>query len=131
MYEALLLIEPSTALTIENLRAELAKFYKAVPEKPGSIQLSGSEIQLVWPDFTLIVSYSDSPHVIEESRAIAKQFAQAHEARERIQQCWARFEVAGNDDPAMEHFNDYLFIVEAAQRLGTVYAFDPISGEFI
>jgi len=131
MYRALLLIDQRNPVTIENLKAELDKFYESDPGQPESIKLIGSEVQLVWPGFALTVNYSDKPHVIEESREIAEQFAQAHEARERIQLCRTRFEVAGDNDLAMDHFNDYLFIIEAAQRLGAIYAFDPTTCEFM
>ena len=40
-------------------------------------------------------------------------------------------EIAGEDDPAMDHFNDYCYVVEAIEKLGAIYTFDCVSGSFM
>jgi hypothetical protein len=131
MYEALLLIDPDTPVTIKSLQVELEKFYKTDLKRPDSIRLMDCEIQLVWPDFTLTINYSEAPYVIELSREVAGQFAKMPEISEQVRQCRACFEITGDDDPDMDHFNDYVFVIQAAEHLGTIYAFDPVAGELI
>ena len=130
MYESLVMVDPADAITVEQLAAELRRFYEGKPGAPAEIVRSGQDIELRWPDYVLAVGRSRVPHVLEESKEIAEQAGQQHPAREQIASCTCRFEMSGDDDPDMDHFNDYLFVGEALCRLGRVYWFDQASCEF-
>jgi hypothetical protein len=80
--------------------------------------------------FRFYVDFSCQPHVLEESKEIAEQFAAAHPSRVAIGKAACRFELTSDDDPEMDHLNDMIFICQAAEAIGHVYIFDPQAGEF-
>ena len=131
MYECLVIVDPATDIPVDLVAAELRRFYAGKPDSPSELALEGDLIELRWPGYTLSVGRSSLPHVLEESQGIASEFAGEHPARERIGLCSSRYEVVGEDDREMQHFNDYLFIGEVLARLGTVYRFESTSSQFL
>jgi hypothetical protein len=129
MYDALVMVDPEMDISAEQLASELELFYSPHDDKP-RISCSDDSVTLSWPDYVLEVARSSLPHVLEESAEIAMRYASAHPEQSRISRAKIRFELSGRDDPDMLHFNDSLFIVEALERLGRVYRFDPVIGEF-
>ncbi len=131
MCESLILVDTDANISAEALHSELLRFYADDTQAPSEINLSSQTISLRWPDYQLQVAREQLPHVLEESAEIAERFAGDHPDRERIGSCRCRFATAGDDDPDMLHFNDYLFVGEAAERLDKVYRFDQSSCEFM
>jgi hypothetical protein len=129
MYEALVLVDPQTDISVEQLVSELENFYSSSAKRP-SISRSGDLITLAWPGYALEVGRSSLPDVLEESAELARSFAASHPEKSRISCAKTRFELSGDEDPDMDYFNDFLFVIEALQRLGNVYHFDPGAGEF-
>jgi len=131
VYECLVLIDPENDVTAAGLAAELRRFYATDSGAPSDILESGPTVKLRWQDYTMTVYRSSLPHVLEESAEIANEFAAGRPDRARIARCQLRFEISAEDDPNMGHFNDYLFVGEALQRLARVYRFEQASGEFL
>ena len=131
MYDTLIMLDPETSISIHSRQTELEAFYKAHPKNRPVVAVEGTRLHIRWPDYSFEVAHSQLPHVIEESQEIAEEYAGSHPARERIALCASRFEMTGSDDPDMEHFNDYLYVIEAVQRLGTAYAFSSETCEFM
>ncbi len=131
MYTALILIDPETQATLAGLKNKIRQVFTGSLIKRVTVEIANDELRLSWPNFTFRVRYADGAHVLAESGEIAEKFAQKHNARDRIGQCRARFEVSSDEDPSMSHFNEFIFIIESAERLGRVYAFDPDAGEFM
>jgi hypothetical protein len=131
MYEGLALVDPDESITPDALAAELRRFYAGKPDAPEAISVVEEEVRLEWRGYVLVAGLSAAPHVAEESAWLVEQVAPAHPSRERIARCPSRFEISGDPDPDMLHFNDYLFVGEALARLGRVYRFDQASGEFL
>ena len=131
MYESLILVDPDTSISAEQVAAELRRFYAEDSDAPSEITMHGQTISLRWADYVLQVNRESLPHVLEESAEIAERYAVARSDRERIAQCTCRFSTHGEDDRDMVYFNDYLFVGEAIARLGRVYRFDPSSCEFL
>ena len=131
VYESLILLDPETQITTDQLAAELQRFYKDKPGSPAELAVAGEGLSLKWPGYTLEIGRSALPHVLEESVELAAEFGEERPDQARIAQCHTRFEVSGDDDPDMEHFNDYLFVGEAVLRLGRAYRFDQAAGEFL
>jgi hypothetical protein len=131
MYESLILVDPDVTITAEQLAAELRRFYQGKAGAPAEIAHAGQDVRLRWPGYLLEVGRSSVPHVLIESQELALKFAREHPARDRIASCTCRFEVSGDDDPDMEHFNDSLYVGEALSRLGSVYRFEQASCEFL
>jgi hypothetical protein len=114
MYDTLIMLKPNATIRIEDV-------HRLVSEVAASgecrIEHDGSCIHLIDGSASLVIGWSDAPHVIEESNDIAKQFAIPCTG------CHTRLEMNG-DDPDMELFNDYLIINERLQETGQVIIFD-------
>ena len=130
MYESLILVDNDSTITTDALLAELQRFYADDKHAPLEISAASQTITLRWDGYVRQVAREELPHVVEESTEIANQFAGSHAAKDRIAQCKCRFVTSGDDDLDMIHFNDYLFVGEALERLGTVYRFDQSTCEF-
>ena len=130
MYESLILVDNESNITADALLAELQCFYASDKHAPLEISKASQTITLRWSDYELQVAREQLPHVVEESAEIAAQFGVDHPAKDRIAQCECRFCTSGDDDPEMIHFNDYLFVGDALERLGIVYRFDQSTCEF-
>ncbi len=131
MYDTLILVDAESQITAAAVKAELDHFYASTTGRPLSIDLRENEIHLSWMSFTLAISRSALPHVLEESAEIAAHYAAGNPDADKIAACPVRFEVSATDDPDMRYFNDFLYVIQSVQKLGTAYAFDPVSGSFI
>lgn len=131
MYESLILVDNDSTITTDAMLAELQRFYADAKHPPLEISAAPQTITLRWDGYVLQVAREELPHVVEESAEIAVQFAGSHSAKDRIAQCKCRFTTSGDDDLDMMHFNDYLCVGEALERLGTVYRFDQSTCEFL
>lgn len=128
MYETLILIDAESSITDDAIHAAVLNVY---PDSGGSktvVTRKGASLQVAWPSFSIKLHRNELPHVLEESQEIAQEFAARRPELERIGQCRARVEIVGDEDPGMDRFNDYCFIVDAIEKLGTVYTFDQGSG---
>ena len=88
-------------------------------------------MKITWPGFSLDLYHAKEGHVVEESAEIAANYAKGKAKAEAIAACKERIEIAGDEDPAMDHFNDYCYIVGAIEKLGVVYTFDSGSASFM
>lgn len=132
MYDALVLVHPGAPVTRDMLAAELQRFYTSTAgEKPDIVESGADGLQLQFPGWTLRARFAQEPHVLVESAEIAERFGANTGKQDRIAACSTRFEVAADDDFDMEHFNDFVHVIETAQRLGEIYAFDCSLGEFV
>ena len=131
MYRALLLVDPENDISLEQARAAIEAFYEGKAGAPIEIVREPSQIVLRWDRFSLWLGKSQQAHVIEESEELATSAGREHPARERIARCRARFEIETDDNPHMDHLNDFLFAGEVVARLGKVYRFHPGRGGFV
>jgi hypothetical protein len=120
VYKALLLVPADISCGLDGIARELRNFYgKGASENAPRFEEAGSTLKLVFPKLQFVIHYSALPHVLVESGEIAELFAAAHRDRAKIAGCASRFEVhSEGQDESMEFFNDFLFVVEAGQRLG-------------
>jgi hypothetical protein len=132
MYETSILIHPSTPVTRDELLNSISQFYgKSKGVAPQIAARGTSGIRIQFPGFGFSIVKDGASHVIEEAKEISTRYGTATGKQHRISDCNTRFDVQGDDDPDMEYFNDYLYIIEAAQKLGEAYAFDNASATFI
>ncbi|WZP00593.1 hypothetical protein EP7_002241 [Isosphaeraceae bacterium EP7] len=134
-YELIALLTEEADITIgrlaQLLRNDFPPDLGAVVELEESPPGESRQLEVRWGDWSFCVSYEDQPHVQEESREIAEAFAGSRPDRDLIAGCRRRISLAADDDPGMDHFNDYCFI---QQRLGEqkgVILFDPRVPELI
>jgi len=131
LYETLILVAPSSSIHDDHVASALAQLYPESNSPSPTITNKGSYYCISWPQFTFELGLSKLPHVIEESKEIADQFAKGLPQQDLIAQCFSRVELVGDDDPEMQYFNDYCYIVEAIEKLGTVFTFDQGSCKFM
>lgn len=84
-----------------------------------------------WGGWSFRLSYEDEPHVQVEAQEIAETYAGSRPDRGLIAGCRRRISMVADDDPGMDHFNDYCFIVQRLEEQAGVILFDPQAQEFI
>lgn len=134
-YELIALLTDASALNLERLTRLLGEVFSADAEATVELEVSpqaeGRRVAVRWGDWSFRFSYEDEPHVAEEARGIADAYANGRPDRGLIAGCRRMISMTADDDPGMDRFNDYCFIV---QRLGGepgVILFDPRVEEFI
>ena len=134
-YELIALLTDDADFTIGRLAELLRDEFSADPAATVGLEAhpsgAGRRVAVHWGDWSLRAFWEDEPHVLEEFREIADAFAGSRPDRERIAGCRRRITLAADDDPDMDHFNDYLFIMERLGRQEGVILFDPKVPEFV
>jgi hypothetical protein len=120
MYQAFGLLQPgndfSWDVAVERLRARLP--YLTVQRRPNGVMLTGV-------DWEIHLGLNSGPAVLQESQEIAEKIAGQIDGAD-IARCDSRIEVASDvPDPFMEHFNDFLGVVEVLRSFRGVVAVDP------
>jgi hypothetical protein len=120
MYSAFGLLTPDSDFTMaEAARRLSAKFPSlAVEMKADTLVVSSAE-------WEIHLTLNKSPMVLEESRNIAEHIGGAEDAKD-IAACDRRVELTSDiPDPEMDHFNDYLLVIEVLQSFKGLIAVDP------
>lgn len=128
MYETLMLVDGKNHIGLADV--ELVVRQRFGSQEQPTITTIDNVVQLTWPDFSLEVGINENESVLEESKEIANEFA-PEPLRATIGSCGTRVEISGSEDPGMDHFNDFCFVLEAIESAGRVYTFDPGTGEFM
>jgi hypothetical protein len=120
MYQAYGLLQPGNDFNwnaaVERLRARL-------PHLIG--RRDGDRLILSSADWEIHLVLNAGPTVLQESADIAEKIAGDVDGAD-IARCDRRIEVASDvPDPFMEHFNDFLGVVEVLQSFKGVIAVDP------
>jgi hypothetical protein len=126
MYSAYGLLTPATDFSLEAARERLQKKFPAasVTLANGVITLSGGD----W-DFQLYVN--DKNEITAEHQDMAEKLGGADNNPE-VSASRKRVEVWSNtNDPFLEHFNDYLQIIEVLQTFRGLIAIDPKEPAFM
>lgn len=131
MYETLILIDPESNIEGLEIRRRVATLFEREDGGKPTVTWEEPVLSIDWSDYQIRLALDDGPHVYEESQEIAQEFAQDHGLADRIRSCRERIDISGENDPEMDHFNDYCLILETIESLGEVYTFDPMQGEFL
>ena len=126
MYNAFGLLTPASEFTLDAARDKLAKKFPAaaVAKTDGTVTLTGPD----W-DFQLFIN--DKPDVLTEHQAMAEKLGGVA-ANPEVAACGRRVEVWSNtNDPFLEHFNDFISIIEVLQSFPGVIAVDPKEPAFM
>jgi hypothetical protein len=120
MYHAYGLLLPKSDFTLAAAAKKLASVFPAMKQKQ-----TDRSITLSSGDWDIHLTLEDGPDVLEESIRIADHVGDA-EGEVGIATCNRRVDVASDDpDPEMDHFNDYLQIIEVLQTFVGVIPVDP------
>ena len=132
MYELLILLSAKSSASIEKLEAAVrAEFSTSKTQQPVSTSVQNGKLVVLVGEFHFFVQLACGAEVLEESREIAEQFAALHPSRKAIAEASCRFELMSDEDPMMDRFNDLIFMCQAAERLGSVYIFNPHARRFL
>jgi hypothetical protein len=120
MYRAFGLLKPDSDFTMPEAARRLSARFPQF-----TVELKADTIAVSAADWEIQLVLNESPAVIEESREIAAHIGGSDDAQD-IAACGRRVEVSSDiPDPEMEHFNDYLFIIEVLQSFQGLIAVDP------
>jgi hypothetical protein len=131
-YQLMVLLSGDSTLTAESLADRLGKRFAYDPNVKMVIE-DGKDhlLRVQWADWSLRLYFEGEPHVLVESEEIAEHYAASHPERKTIAACKRRLSMSGDDDPNMDHFNDYVFVMEVLESFPGVYLFDPREGSFV
>jgi hypothetical protein len=93
--------------------------------------ISERHVQVSWDDWSLRVYSEFEPHVLLESREIAELYGAGRSDQSEIASCANRVTIDSDDDPGMDHYNDYVFVLEVLEQLGAIALFDPVAETFV
>jgi hypothetical protein len=120
MYLAHGLLLPSSDFTLAAAAPKLAALFPALQQTRSDRQLTLSS-----DDWEIHLILEDGPEVLEDSRRIADHVG-GEEDELGIGTCNRRVVVSSDvPDPEMDHFNDYLQVVEVLQTFRGVIPVDP------
>lgn len=120
MYHAYGLLLPQSNFTLAEAARKLAAIFPSFQQQQRESQLS-----LIKGDWEIHLTLQEGPEVLEESRRIAEHVGGAEDEL-GIGKCNRRVDIASDvPDPEMDHFNDYLLVVEMLQQFQGVIPIDP------
>jgi hypothetical protein len=134
-YELIALLTDGSDLDLERLTHLLRERFASVPGAVVRLEeyprIESQYVAVRWGDWSFRLSYEDKPHVREESQEIAEAYGGSRPDRGLIAGCRRRISMVADDDPGMDHFNDYCFIVQRLEKQPGVILFDPQAQDFI
>ena len=120
MYHAYGLLLPNSDFSLAAAAKKLAGVFPQLQQ-----ELAGQQLKLSSDDWEIRLTLEDGPEILEESVRIADHIGGELEEL-GIANCNRRVDVATDvPDPEMDHFNDYLQIIEVLQSFNGVIAVDP------
>jgi hypothetical protein len=134
-YELIALLTDGADITLERLAHMLREEFSSDADVVVGLEeyphTESRYLAVRWHDWSFRLSYEDKPHVQDEAREIAGAYAGSRPDRSLIAGCRRMISMAADDDPGMDHFNDYCFIVQRLGEQTGVILFDPQGQEFI
>lgn len=92
----------------------------------------GNRVCGFWEEWALFLAYSEASYILQESQEIARKYASLRSDGETIARCGSRIELWSDPDPEMQHFNDYINVLEQIEAaFPTAILFDAANEVFI
>lgn len=129
-YSQMVLLCSSEAIDLDQIERRLAADIPGVGLYRSAIPGRSEFLELTWDDWGIAVGYESGDVVAEESQEIAQAYAEFRPDREAIAQCRQRIVVNSAPDPEMEHFNDFVFVLESLEKFPGAVLFDPQNESF-
>jgi hypothetical protein len=124
-YEALVFLPPACN---GNLDLAEAMLRRRLPAMMLTRTSSGITLSDGW---RIGIGLSDEPHVIVESKWLIDRCGADRADADQLRAASRRFEVRTDDDPNMDRFNDYVYVLEVLTSFLGAVAFKPGSGTFV
>ncbi|WP_299005765.1 hypothetical protein [uncultured Shewanella sp.] len=128
MYEALILLSEAINPSLDKYAHEIEAFYQSSKAPSPQVSISQGSLKVVFDGIQFSIIQNCEASVAEESKTLA-QLAESDQAQ--ISEVSCRFELSSTPDYDMLYFNDYLFMLQAADKMGKVWAFKSADGAFI
>lgn len=128
-YSYLAFITPDSDANLIDLKNNLEIFYaRPVIEDKPEIVLENNQITIIFNDeYRLNIAFSNEEYVNEEAIGIAQEHQLDYNEntfdKTKLETCYKRFEVWGDDDFDMDYFNDSLFVIEEIEKFNDVIIF--------
>lgn len=120
MYSAFGLLKLENDFSMSEAAKRLAAKFPAY-----AVDQNADGIVVSSADWEIHLTVNESSAVLDESREMAEHIGGAEDAKD-IAACATRVELASDTpDPQMEHFNDYLLVLEVLQSFKGLIAVDP------
>jgi hypothetical protein len=127
-YQTIILIPANVQLAFAEVVHPL-KHHFAEIKHPAEFMLEGDKLTIQMDDdWALYVNWLNDVRI--EANEIADWFAKDRPDQDVIASTDRFISTSGDQDPNMDHFNDYVYVLEVLEDLPNVYVFDPINGEF-
>lgn len=127
-YQTMVLIPEGCGLTFGEVATKLKDRFAG--QDGFTVRETGAETLTVVRDgWSLRVAWDASARVAVESQEIADKFVTDAAERAEVAACQVRITTAGDPDPSMKHFNDYVFVLEVLEQIPGIYLFDLQTGE--
>ena len=128
-YVVLALITPQADADFASVSEAIRTVYER-RQIPVQIEQHDKHCILYFDAWSFRIYWEDEPHVLVESQEIAVKFPSTGIDPAVIASCAQRITTAGDSDPDMLHFNDYVYVLEVLERFKGVYLFDPNDGKY-
>ncbi|UUO05404.1 hypothetical protein M4951_18735 [Blastopirellula sp. J2-11] len=132
-YGQMILLTAADPWDLERIEAHLCADCESEPEVGMLISAlpNGSRfLELQWEDWAIAVAYESGELVRQESAEMAQHFAEYRDDQEKLANCSQRITVMATEDPEMEHFNDFVLLIESLEKLPGAVLFDPENETF-
>lgn len=131
-YQALILIAPGYQVSLKDVEMKLVNFFKNNSSQQSMrTQYRENKLILTFDDWSLYINLDSEAYVLQESLEMANIFGQNHPERAIIATCDSRFEINSDSDESMDHFNDYVLVLEQLCSIPKAFAFDNASQDFM
>jgi len=134
MYLAFALVPEKVALLRGKPLARALRAALDASKQSAEVDEAGDDVKVRFPGAAFDVHPEEGKHVLVESADLAGQpkIRSKKGLADEVRACARRIEVSGADDPQMDHFNEYLSVVQALEMaLPGVLLLDPREGEVI
>ncbi|WP_139271163.1 hypothetical protein [Atopomonas hussainii] len=128
MYEAFVIFSQANNIPINRYAQEIQSFYASSAGEKPVLKVNDQNIVVAFEGIQFSIDRNCSPQVALESKELSR-FAMSN--REEIANSTCRLEISSAPDPQMNYFNDFLFLIQCAEQLGTVWVFNTRQGEFM
>lgn len=129
-YSQMVLLCSEESLDLAQIEQRLSADIPSADLYRSSIPRGGEFLELTWNDWAIAVGYEKGDVVAEESREIAEAYAEFRPDRSAIAHCRQRIVVNSAPDPEMEHFNDFVLVLESLEKIPGAVLFDPQNESF-
>ena len=133
-YSLWIIIPNHLNLTFDDIVSTLASFFSTINEPHSIVRISDKRVDVrntKIDQWNLSIEWQDEDWKQEEMRWLADTSAKERGDYELIATCKQSMTTGGDDDPNMDYFNTYVWMINAFESIPGLIIFDPNDGTFI